>query len=88
MRNEFKNYLIRKGYSEYTPSGNKSTVYDYIKRIDKVCEWEDFTWQDLKNNISMILNEYDIGGEKEELGKKSHSAVINALRRFDEFLNE
>ncbi len=88
MKNEFRNYLIKKGYSEYTPRGNKSTVYDYIKRIDKVCEWEDITWQDLKNNISMILKEYDVGGVKEDLGKKSHSAVINALRRFDEFLNE
>jgi hypothetical protein len=88
MDKEFKEYLILKGYKEFTPTGNPSTVYDYIKRINKVCEWENFTWKMLEEKIDYILTEYDIGGSKEYLGKKSHSAVINALRRFKEFVNQ
>lgn len=87
MNKQFKEYLIKKGYKQITPSGNPSTVYDYIKRIDKVCEWENMTWQQLANNIQEILPQYDTGGKKENLGKQSHNSVINALRRFSEFLS-
>jgi len=31
MLERFKTYLIKKGYSEFTPSGKPSTVYDYIR---------------------------------------------------------
>ncbi len=87
MKKQFEAFLIRKGYKQYTPSGNPSTVYDYIKRIDKVCEWESITWQTLAANISIILPQYDVGGIKEDFGHKSHNAVISALRSFTEFLS-
>lgn len=86
MKDKFEEYLIKQGYSITTPSGNPSTVYDYLKRIDKVCEWENTTWAGLVENIGVILNQYDVGGSKEDLGRTSHSAVINALRRFSDFL--
>lgn len=86
MKKQFEEYLISKGYKQTTPSGNPSTVYDYIKRVDKICQWEDVSWQQLANDIDEILPQYDIGGKKEDLGKKSHNAVINALRRFSEFI--
>ncbi|HHY82592.1 MAG TPA: hypothetical protein GX505_07920 [Clostridiales bacterium] len=86
LKEQFEKYLINKGYKQTTPSGHPSTVYDYCKRIDKVCEWENITWHQIADNISVILPQYDIGGEKEDLGKISHSAVINALRRFSEFV--
>ena len=35
---DFKNWLVDKGYKEYTPSGNPSTAYDYVKRINFVIE--------------------------------------------------
>ena len=85
MKEQFKAYLVSKGYSQYTPSGNPSTVYDYPKRIDKVCAWENTTWSELANNISDIIRQYDSGGVKEERGNMSHKAVINALKRFAEF---
>ena len=40
IKKQFERYLISKGYSQTTPSGNPSTVYDYIKRIDKICKFE------------------------------------------------
>lgn len=86
MEEEFKKYLIENGYKEWTPSGNPSTVYDYTKRIDKICEWESISWEQLANDVQKYLEQYEIGGIKENLGKKSHNAVINALRRFSEFV--
>ena len=88
MKQQFEEYLIKRGYAITTPRGNPSTVYDYPKRIEKVCEWENTNWAGLATNIDAILAKYDIGGSKEKLGNKSHSAVINALKRFSEFLKE
>lgn len=86
MKKQFEEYLINKGYKQTTPSGQPSTVYDYMKRIDRVCEWENMNWEQLADSIQKILSQYDIGGEKENLGKISHNAVINALRRFSDFV--
>lgn len=86
MKNNFENYLISQGYSQKTPNGNPSTVYDYIKRIDKVCEYEKTSWEMLAQHIATTVREYDIGGIKQELGDQSHRAVINALKRFEEFV--
>ena len=86
MKEKFCQYLINKGYSLTTPTGNPSTVYDYQKRIDKVCEWENCSWDTLAKNITQIVEVYDVGGCKEELGNKSHRAVINALKQYREFL--
>lgn len=87
MRTRFCNYLVNKGYSVITPSSKPSTVYDYSMRIEKVCEWELTTWTELAKNINAIVIQYDKNGCKESLGKRSHNAVICALKRFQEFLS-
>lgn len=87
MKEQFIVYLKEQGYSEYTPAGHPSTVYDYPKRIDKVCEWERTTWAGLAESVGAFVTKYDVGGEKEDFGKKSKSAYINALKRFREFLS-
>lgn len=46
------------------------------------------TWKQLADNIQDVLPQYDIGGLKEELGNKSHKAVINALKRFSDFVKK
>ena len=86
MRKEYHDYLIAQGYKLTTPSGNPSTVYDYQKRIDKVCEWEKCSWETLAKNIDNIVVIYDIGGDKENFGNLSHRAVINALKQFKKFV--
>lgn len=86
MLEDFKHYLIQKGYSEYTPSGNPSTVYDYVKRINKICERERISIKQLANNIGDYVEKYDTFGSEEEFGKKSHNAFISALKRFEEFI--
>lgn len=86
MKKQFEGYLIKQGYAVETPSGKQSTVYDYIKRIDKVCKIENTTWHDLAMSIDEIVIKYDSGGCKESIGNQSHRAVINAIKRFSEFL--
>ncbi len=85
MLENFKHYLIRKGYSEYTPSGNPSTVYDYGKRIEKICKKESISIKQLADNIGVYVKKYDNFGSEEEFGKRSHNAFINALKRFEEY---
>ncbi len=86
MKEKFEKYLITQGYKEYTPSGNKSTVFDYSMRIDRVCKWENISWGQLADRIGYYISLYDVGGSKEDFGKKSHNAVICALRRFQSFI--
>ena len=87
MKKQFEQYLIDNNYKQFTPSGNPSTVYDYIKRIDKDCEWEQCSWPELAGKIDSAVKSYDAGGAKEELGHKSHNAVICALRVFKSFVH-
>ena len=86
MENEFKMYLIIQGYSEFTRSGHRSTVYDYIMRINRILQWEDMSWNELADNILTVISKYDIGGEKEDIGKKSHNSYICALRAYQQFI--
>ena len=88
MKNNFENYLIDKGYSKKTPTGHPSTVYDYIKRINKVAEWEGMSWESMAKIAGQVRQKYDLGGDNEALGTTSHNAVICALRQFEEFCQE
>lgn len=84
----FKQWLKGQGYSEYTPSGKPSTIYDYPKRIERVCQNEGLSLNDLIRNIDNVLSQYSPEGKKAGLGVASHNAVLNALRRFKEFLDD
>ena len=85
MIENFKTYLIQQGYSEITPSGNPSTVYDYAKRIQKICERESISIIELAKGISSYVAKYDSYGDEAEFGSKSHNAYISALKKFEEF---
>lgn len=94
-RKAFEDYLRDRNYSEWTPSGHRSTVYDYPFRIDTICRDEGYVrddgtsdWRALASNINTLIEEYDKGGMKEQLGSKSNNAPINALKRLSEYLEE
>jgi len=88
MKKQFEDYLIKKGYSVKTPSGNPSTVYAYIKSIDRICKDEHITWDVLYERIGDIVRQYDKGGAKESFGSKSNKTWINALKRFQDYITE
>ena len=50
-------------------------------------EEEKLTWQSLSTQISSVVSLYDVGGAKEEIGSRSNYTYINALRRFEDFVN-
>ncbi len=88
LKKKFHNFLITQGYKALTSSGKKSTVYDYQKRIDFVCEIEKCNWVQLSENIKNIIQEYGPNGFKSEFGAKSHNAVICALKQYQKFINQ
>lgn len=82
----FEEFFIDCGYSQVTPSGLPSTVPQYIRAIKQVCDAERVSLIALPKCIDQIVKKYDVGGEKELVGKKGHSTVINALKRYAEFI--
>lgn len=88
LKERFYQFLVGKGFSIQTTSGNPSTVYDYLKRIEYVCEIENTTWNKLMEEIDSIVEQYSPKGAKTELGAKSHSAVISALKQFKIFVEK
>ena len=87
IESSFEEYLANAGYCEYTAMGNPSTVFSYTHAIKKVLEEEGLSWHALQNDIENIIPVYDIGGAKQHIGAKSNCTVINALKRFGEFVN-
>ena len=87
MKKQFEKFLIGRGYKTKTPSGLPSTVYQYMEWVDKVCKRECKSWGELKLNIDDIVRRYDVGGREETYGSQGHRTVINALKRFREFVH-
>lgn len=83
----FRKYLVEKGYKEYTPSGLESTVGQYIDAVGMVFEEEKMSIEEFNRRINEICCLYDIGGAKESIGERGHRTVINALKRYREFID-
>lgn len=79
MLKNFENWLLEQKYSALTAA-------DYTGRIERLCRKEKFTLAHLVENISSILPQYETTGEKSSYGKRSHTSVKQALRRFKMFL--
>lgn len=79
MLKNFENWLLQQKYSALTAA-------DYTGRIERLCRKEEFTLSHLVENIAFILPEYETTGEKSSYGKRSHTSVRQALRRFKMFL--
>ena len=88
IKQEFTNFLIKKGYREYTVNHTPSTVYDYLGRIEKVCIAESMSFMELMTRIDEILPLYLDNGIKANEGKRSHESVKNALKNFSAFVHE
>lgn len=79
MLKNFENWLLQNNYKP-------TTAADYMGRIERLCRNEQFTLAHLVENISSILPQYETAGEKSSYGKRSHTSVRQALRRFKMFL--
>ena len=79
MLKNFENWLLEQKYSTLTAA-------DYMGRIERLCRKEEFTLAYLMENISSILPQYETAGEKSSYGKRSHTSVRQALRKFQMFI--
>lgn len=84
---DFESFMLKNGYSAKTENDTKSTVYAYANSVKSVMSDEGIDWTSLVKQISSIASVYDIGGAKEEIGDRGNRTVINALRRFEDFVN-
>ncbi len=63
LKQRFSNWLKEKGCQEKTGKGRPSTVYEYIKRIDRLCDklYNNHTSEELEilaANIGSVLVSY------------------------------
>lgn len=79
MLKNFENWLLQNNYKP-------TTAADYMGRIERLCRKEEFTLAHLVENISSILPQYETAGEKSSYGKRSHTSVRQALRKFQMFI--
>lgn len=84
---DFESFMLKNGYSAKTENDTKSTIYAYVNSVKSVMSDEGIDWTSLVKQISSIASVYDIGGAKEEIGDRGNRTVINALRRFEDFVN-
>ena len=86
-KERFKNWLKKEGFKDWGISGNPSTISHYIYWVDRIKNQEGIEdWSDMPNHIIRLLREYGEYGNKKCIGAEGHSTVINALRRYSEFL--
>lgn len=81
MQKQFEQYLQSKNYKP-------TTSIDYPARLERLCRKEKISYEHLAQYLNEIMPQYEKTGKKSSYGKRSHSSVINALRRFAEFLSE
>ena len=79
MLKNFENWLLEQKYSVLTSS-------DYTGRIERLCRNNKYTVEHLVENISSILPQYETTGEKSSYGKRNHTSVRQALRKFQMFI--
>lgn len=88
MTKNFKNWLVNKGYAQFTPNNQPSTVFDYLTGVKYVCQWENKTIEQLADSISEILPKYCNMGEHFIRGRMKSRAVRCGLRQFNNFVME
>ena len=81
MQKQFEQYLLNKNY-------RPTTCVDYPARLERLCRKEKISYEHLAQHLAEIMPQYEKSGKKSFYGKRSHSSVINALRRFAEFLSD
>lgn len=79
MLKNFENWLLQNNYKP-------TTAADYMGRVERLCRKEGYTLAHLVENISSILPQYETAGEKSSYGKRSHTSVRQALRKFKMFI--
>lgn len=87
MKGKFREYLVQNHYSEYTGTGVPSTIDKYVNSVNTVCCREGLTWEEAAYCIDDLVSDYDKGGKNEEFGNRSNRTVINALKKYRDYID-
>lgn len=87
MKEKFREYLVQNHYREYTGNGVPSTIDKYVNSVNKVCCREGLTWEEAAYCIDDLVSDYDKGGKNEEFGNNSNRTVINALKKYRDYID-
>ena len=61
----FEYYLLKNEYSEVSDKGNDSTVFDYSKRVMRICKQEGYSsLDDFLPNLIELITEIDNGSDR------------------------
>ena len=88
MKEKLREYLVRNHYREYTKKGVPSTIDKYVNSVDEVCCREELTWEEAAFCIDDLVSDYEKGGKNEAFGNRSNSTVINALKKYRDYIND
>ena len=79
MQKQFEEYLQSKNY-------RPTTSIDYPARLERLCRKEKISYEHLAQHLAEIMPQYERTGEKSSYGKRSHTSVRQALRKFQMFI--
>lgn len=90
IRNSYKQWLIEQGLKTETPSKHSSTVTEYLRRIDRICDkhyksHDATAWNKLTKNIQALLISYHECQTKEYLINKQNIDAF--LKYFNDISN-
>ena len=94
LRDDFRHWLIKQGLSEKTKTGRAGTVYEYIRRIDNLCNkiYKDHSiqgWQKLAENIYPVLGLHLLCRKGEiHITKDQFAKVDTFIKKFNSQLNQ
>ena len=79
MQKQFEEYLQTKNY-------RPTTSIDYPARLERLCRKEKISYEHLAQHLAEIMPQYERTGNKSSYGKRSHTSVRQALRKFQMFI--
>ena len=79
IKEDFKQWLIKKGYKEKTRTNRPGSVYDYLIRNERICTQCKITWEQLALDLYTILSIY---------AEQNAKIYVRAITKFNEFLYE
>lgn len=90
IRDSYKQWLIKQGLKTETPSKHSSTVTEYLRRIDRICDkhyksHDSNAWNKLTKNIQALLISYHECQTKEYLINKQNIDAF--LKYFNDISN-
>lgn len=85
MLKNYEKFLIDSGMS-VSANGRKSSVYDYVRALKKVCKWEEKSVEELADSISQILPMYCCTGIHAARGRLQSRSIRSSLAKFNKFV--